>query len=219
MSPDAVRVVIADDQRVVREGLQTVLALLDGIEVVAAVDDGGAAVAAAREHDAEVVLMDLRMPGVDGVQATQRLTRELPAVAVLVLTTYADDDDVFPALRAGARGYLTKDAGAGEIAAAIAAVARGETHLDPAVQARLVAAVARPPARRPAGDLPDELTAREGEVLSLVAQGLSNQEIAARLVISNATVKTHINRLLMKTGARDRAQAVRYAYEHGLAER
>jgi DNA-binding NarL/FixJ family response regulator len=130
MSPDAVRVVIADDQRVVREGLQTVLALLDGIEVVAAVDDGGAAVAAAREHDAEVVLMDLRMPGVDGVQATQRLSRELPAVAVLVLTTYADDDDVFPALRAGARGYLTKDAGAGDIAAAIAAVARGETRLD-----------------------------------------------------------------------------------------
>jgi DNA-binding NarL/FixJ family response regulator len=219
MSADAVRVVIADDQRIVREGLQTVLALLDGIEVVATADDGAAAVAAAREHDAEVVLMDLRMPGVDGVQATQRLSRELPAVAVLVLTTYADDDDVFPALRAGARGYLTKDAGAGDIAAAITAVARGETHLDPAVQARLVAAVARPPVRRPAADLPDELTAREGEVLTLVAQGLSNQEIAARLVISNATVKTHINRLLMKTGARDRAQAVRYAYEHGLAER
>jgi len=134
------------------------------------------------------------------------------------LTTYAEDADVLPALRAGARGYLTKDAGAAEIAAAIAAVHRGETHLGPAVQARLVATIVQPPgAEAPPADLPDDLTAREAEVLTLIARGLSNQEIAEQLVISNATVKTHVNRLLMKTGARDRAQAVRYAYEHGLA--
>ena len=215
---EPIRVVIADDQRIVREGLESLLGLLEGVTVVGVAEDGEAAVAAAREHDADVVLMDLRMPRVDGVEATRRLSGELPGVRVLVLTTYAEDADVLPALRAGARGYLTKDAGAAEIAAAIASVHRGETHLDPAVQARLVEAVVHAPAAEPAPrDLPDALTAREAEILTLIARGLSNQEIAERLVISNATVKTHVNRLLMKTGARDRAQAVRYAYEHGLA--
>jgi DNA-binding NarL/FixJ family response regulator len=138
---------------------------------------------------------------------------------VLVLTTYADDDVLFPALRAGARGYLTKDAGADEIAAAVRAVHRGETHLDPAVQARLVAAVLDDAPRRPGDPAtagPDDLTPREAEVLRLIARGLSNAEIAAQLVVSGATVKTHINRIFMKTGARDRAQAVRYAFRHGL---
>ena len=212
-----IRVVVADDQRVVREGLQTLLGLLEGLEVVAAASDGDEAVAAAVEHDADVVLMDLRMPGLDGVGATARLAERLPSARVLVLTTYADDEAVFGALRAGARGYLTKDAGAEEIGAAIRAVHRGETHLDPAVQARLVDAVVAERAQHPAAaELPDGLTPREAEVLALIADGLSNAEIAARLVVSNATVKTHVNRIFMKIGARDRAQAVRYAFQQGL---
>ena len=209
MSPETIRVVIADDQRIVREGLQTMLGLIGGMTVVAVAEDGAAAIVAAREHRADVVLMDLRMPRVDGVEATRRLRDELPSVAVIVLTTYAEDRDVFPALRSGARGYLTKDAGADEIAAAVRAVHAGETRLDATVQAMLVAGVTE--------ELPDDLTSREAEVLTLIARGLSNREIAERLVISNATVKTHVNHLLMKTGARDRAQAVRYAYEHGLS--
>jgi DNA-binding NarL/FixJ family response regulator len=221
MSGDAIRVVVADDQRTVRDGLETVLGLLEGLEVVGVAEDGAEAVALAAEAGADVVLMDLRMPRVDGVEATRRLREAHPGVRVLVLTTYADDDVLFPALRAGARGYLTKNAGADEIASAIRAVHRGETHLDPAIQARLVAAVVedgdglREPIR--AGELPDGLTPREAEVLSLIAGGLSNTEIAGRLVVSAATVKTHVNRIFMKTGARDRAQAVRYAFRHGLA--
>jgi DNA-binding NarL/FixJ family response regulator len=210
-----IRVVVADDQRVVREGLRTLLGLLDGLEVVATARDGAEAIAAAGDHDADVVLMDLRMPGIDGVEATARLAAERPQTRVLVLTTYADDEAMFGALRAGARGYLTKDAGADEIAGAIRAVHRGDTHLDTAVQARLVDAVVG--AREPTpSQLPDDLTPREAEVLALIAEGLSNTEIAQRLVISNATVKTHVNRIFMKTGARDRAQAVRYAFQHGL---
>jgi DNA-binding NarL/FixJ family response regulator len=211
-----IRIVIADDQRVVREGLQMLLGLLDGFEVVGAAQDGEEAVRLAVEHEADVVLMDLRMPGVDGVAATGRLATDRPAARVLVLTTYADDEVLFAALRAGARGYLTKDAGADEIAAAVRAVHRGEMRLDPAVQARLVKAVVGAPAE-PGGELPDGLTPREAEVLALIAEGLSNAEIAEHLVVSGATVKTHVNRIFMKTGARDRAQAVRYAFQHGLA--
>jgi DNA-binding NarL/FixJ family response regulator len=206
-----IRVVVADDQRVVREGLQTLLALLEGLEVVAAVQDGEEAVVAAVEHEADVVLMDLRMPGLDGVAATARLAAARPQTRVLVLTTYADDEAVFGALRAGARGYLTKDASAEEIAAAVRAVHRGETRLDPAVQARLIDAVV---ADRRAPELPDGLTPREAEVLALIAENLSNAEIADRLGVSAATVKTHVNRIFMKIGARDRAQAVRYAFQH-----
>lgn len=220
MSAQPIRVVVADDQRVVRDGLETVLGLLDGIEVVATAEDGAGAVAAATASDADIVLMDLRMPNVDGVEATRRLRDERPATRVLVLTTFADDDSLFPALRAGAGGYLTKDAGAAEIAAAIRAVHRGETYLDAAVQARLVAAVVDegdlPEPGGSAPGLPDELTPREAEVLTLIARGLSNSEICTELVVSSATVKTHVNRIFMKTGARDRAQAVRYAYEHGF---
>jgi len=220
MSAQPIRVVVADDQRVVREGLETVLGLLGGIEVVATAEDGNAAVAAAAANNADVVLMDLRMPHMDGVEATKRLRQERPATRVLVLTTFADDDVLFPALRAGASGYLTKDAGSDEIAVAIRAVHRGETYLDAAVQARLVAAVVDegdvPDRGGPPAGIPDELTPREAEVLKLIARGLSNSEICAELVVSTATVKTHVNRIFLKTGARDRAQAVRYAYEHGF---
>ena len=168
------------------------------------------------------------MPGTDGIAATADMRERLPAARVLVLTTYADEDAIVPALQAGARGYLTKDASAEQIEAAIHAVHAGQTHLDPAVQERLVTAVIRrPPAAEPpdpgAGTglgpgqkPPGGLTAREAEVLTLLAAGLSNAEIAKRLYLSHATVKTHINRIFAKTGARDRAQAVRYAYLHGL---
>jgi DNA-binding NarL/FixJ family response regulator len=218
MNEPPIKVVIADDQRVVRDGLETLLALLDGIDVVATVEDGETAVAAAKQSDADVVLMDLNMPRVDGVEATRRLSSEVPSVRVLVLTTYADDDVLFPALRAGARGYLTKNAGADEIASAIRAVHSGATYLDATVQARLVAAVVDEGDRvsENADELPNDLTPREAEVLALIARGLSNSEICSELVVSPATVKTHINRIFTKTGARDRAQAVRYAYTHGL---
>ena len=175
----------------------------------------------AEAHHPDVVLMDLRMPGIDGIAATADLRERLPAARVLVLTTYADQDAIVPALQAGARGYLTKDASAEQIETAIRAVHAGQTHLDPAVQERLVAAViSHPPPADPAGPghkPPDGLTAREAEVLALLASGLSNTEIAQRLYLTNATVKTHINRIFAKTGARDRAQAVRYAYQHRLA--
>jgi DNA-binding NarL/FixJ family response regulator len=178
--------------------------------------NGIEAVELAERERPDVILMDLRMPEMNGAEATQRIRDRLPETQVLVLTTYAEDDSLFPALQAGARGYLTKDSSAEEIAQAIRAVAEGRTHLDPAIQQRLVAAVidGQPP---PAESLPDDLTPREAEVLKLIAAGLSNAEIADVLVVSSATVKTHVNRVFYKTGARDRAQAVRYAYRHGLA--
>ena len=223
--PVPIRVLIADDQRVVRDGLSMLVALIDDVEVVGAACDGAEAVRLAEASHADVVLMDLRMPDLDGIAATALLRERIPSVRVLVLTTYADTDAIVPALRAGARGYLTKDASAEEIETAIRAVHAGQTHLDPAVQERLVAAViSRPPEGpdtadpRPGGGWkpPDGLTAREVEVLTLLASGLSNAEIAQRLYLSHATVKTHINRIFAKTGVRDRAQAVRYAYQHGL---
>ena len=217
--PGPIRVLIADDQRVVREGLSMLVAQIDGVEVVGAASDGAEAVRLAGACHPDVIMMDLRMPGTDGITATADLHQQQPAARVLVLTTYADEDAILPALQAGARGYLTKDASAEQIETAIRAVHAGQTHLDPAVQARLVAAVARqPPAADPPGRQPPAgLTAREAEVLTLLASGLSNTEIAQRLYLSNATVKTHINRIFAKTGARDRAQAVRYAYQHHLA--
>jgi DNA-binding NarL/FixJ family response regulator len=163
--------------------------------------------------------MDLRMPGVDGVEATRRIRADLPDVHVVVLTTYSDDESVFAALRAGARGYLTKDAGAEEIARAIDRVRAGEALLDPSVQARLLDGLGRvsEPAPREPGRPPDGLTSREAEVLGLIAEGLSNAEIAHRLFVSEATVKTHINHAFAKAGVRDRAKAVAYAYRTGLA--
>jgi DNA-binding NarL/FixJ family response regulator len=214
-----VRVLVADDQRVVREGLGTLLALLDGVEVVGVAADGEEAVALAADLHPDVVLMDLRMPHCDGVEATRRLRELDPNIKVLMLTTYADDRSVIDALRAGARGYLTKDTGAEEIHRALEQLAQGQAAIDPAVQHHLLDAIATGPSPTKAdatSQLPDGLTPREVEVLALIAQGLSNSEIADRLVVNETTVKSHINHLFAKTGVRDRAQAVTYAYRHGL---
>ena len=228
------------------------LSLLPDVEVVGTAADGEEAVRLATVTQPDVVLMDLRMPHLDGAAATRRLRERCPDVRVIVLTTYADDRSVIDALRAGARGYLTKDAGAEEIRRALHDVTSGRAVIDPAVQAHLVDAIAapgnaptapaapaspagpgapatgRPPAPAtpaPATDpLPDPrvlaanlgLTPREGEVLALIAEGLSNLEIAGRLVVSEATVKSHVNHLLAKIGVRGRAQAVSVAYQHGL---
>ncbi|WP_308117311.1 response regulator transcription factor [Streptomyces fuscigenes] len=214
------RVVVADDQAVVREGIVMLLGLLPGIEVVGSARDGEEAVALVAELEPDVVLMDLRMPRCDGVEATRRVRQEHPGTQVVVLTTYADDESLFAALQAGARGYLTKDAEGEEIVRAVEDVLAGQAGLAPAVQRRLLERFTQPQAAAPAApaELPDGLTAREAEVLALVAEGLSNKEIAGRLHIGPATVKTHINNLFAKTGVRDRAQAVRYAYQRGLID-
>ena len=208
---DPIRVVVVDDQRIVREGLVLILGLLPGVEVVGTAGDGEQALAVVAAQRPDVVLMDLRMPRMGGAEATAQIRARHPGTEVVVLTTYVDDASVLAALRAGARGYLTKDARPTEIAAAITAVRNGQSQLDPAVQRRLVDSVAAGPPPPP-----DGLTAREVEVLVLIAQGRSNAEIATRLLISTATVKTHINNLFGKAGLRDRAQAVSYAFTRGL---
>ncbi len=215
MAADAIRVLLADDQRVVREGLGTLLGLLPGIELVGTAADGQEALDLAAQHRPDVVLMDLRMPRMDGTEAIRHLAAR--GISSIALTTYADDATVLGALRAGARGYLTKDAGADQIRAAVEAVARGEAALDPAIQHHVLAAVSSPQDATPT-DAPDDLTPREIEVLTLIAEGLTNTEIADRLVVSAATVKSHVNHIFAKIGVRDRAQAVVYAYAHGLAQ-
>ena len=216
---DPIRVLVADDQALVREGLMTLLQATPGIEPVADAADGAEAIALAARHRPDVILMDLRMPNVDGAQATREIRAAQPDTEIVVLTTHADEASILDALRAGARGYLTKDAGIQEIARAVHAAAAHQSLLDPVVQAKLldaVGAAAPAPAAAPR-PLPDDLTPREAEVLSLIARGLSNREIAAHLVVSEATVKTHVNHVFAKIGARDRAQAVHYAYTHDLA--
>lgn len=221
MAGESIRVLVADDQAAVREGLATLLDLTPGIEVVGQARDGAQALQLVAEHAPDVVLMDLHMPGVDGIAATERVTAEHPGTRVVVLTTYADDSSIQRALRAGALGYLTKDADRVQIARAVQAAANGQAVLDEAVQRKLVAALATPPAASTdtAVNGPVSLTAREVEVLRLIAAGKSNPEIARELYVSEATVKTHVNHVFAKTGARDRAQAVRFAYQHGLAGR
>jgi DNA-binding NarL/FixJ family response regulator len=222
-SPDPIRVVLADDQRLVRESLGTLLGLLPGIDLVASASDGEEALALADEHVPDVVLMDLRMPRLDGIEATRMLHARRPEVRVIALTTFADDESVLGALRAGARGYLTKDASSEDIRHAIVSVAAGEAALDPSVQHHVLAALSTGGGKATASDataepeLPDDLTPREAEVLGLIAEGLSNAEIAERLFVSPTTVKSHINHLFAKAGLRDRAQAVNYAYRTGLA--
>jgi DNA-binding NarL/FixJ family response regulator len=215
-----IRVLVADDQAIIRDGLVTVLSLLPDVEIVGEAADGEQAVRLALESRPDVVLMDLRMPVLDGVAATERIVREAPGVAILVLTTFADDDSILGALRAGAKGYLTKDAGRAEVAAAIRAVARGQSTFAPAVGALLVSTLtggASAPATAPGGGVTaadavltrfPSLTAREADVLALIADGLSNGEIASRLFVSVATVKTHINAIFAKLAVRDRAQAI-----------
>jgi DNA-binding NarL/FixJ family response regulator len=219
---EPVRVLLADDQRLVRESLATLLGLLEGIELVATASDGEEALALTGQHRPDVVLMDLRMPRMDGIEATRRLREDQPKVHVIALTTYADDESVLGALRAGARGYLTKDASSDDIHTAILTVAAGAAALDPAVQNHVVAALSddagRPvPSASATLNLPDDLTPREAEVLALIAEGLTNAEIAERLFVSPTTIKSHINHLFAKAGLRDRTQAVNYAYRTGIA--
>jgi DNA-binding NarL/FixJ family response regulator len=212
------RVIIADDQASVREGLVLLLGLVPGIDVTAAAADGQQALDLVAEHHPDVILLDLHMPVIDGIQPTRTLTAEHPEVAIVILTTYADDTSVLSALRAGARSYLTKDADRADIARALHSAARGLSVLDPAVQATLLAAACTGSTQHPreARDLPDGLTAREAEILALIARGMTNPEIAAALVLSNHTVKSHINRIFAKTRSRDRAAATQYAQAHNL---
>jgi DNA-binding NarL/FixJ family response regulator len=227
MPGEQVSVVVADDQSAVREGLVLLLGTLPGIAVVGQAADGEAAVELVAAARPQVVLMDLNMPGCDGATATARITADYPGTRVVVLTTYADDESIIGALRAGALGYLTKDATRAEIGRAIHAAAAGQAILDPSVQQALLNAAVRapeppgaPPAQAGAGASPadpGELTPREADVLRLIAAGQSNREIARTLFVSEATVKTHVNRIFAKTGSRDRAAAIRYAYLHGYA--
>lgn len=245
-----VRVVVADDQSVVRDGLVLLLSTDPGLTVVGVARDGREAVDLAVAHRPDVVLCDLRMPGLDGAQVTAALAARLPSARVLILTTFADDDAVLPALRAGAAGYLTKDTTGEDLVAAVRAVAAGRTVLDPAVQQRLVellrlpapppaepppaesgpASATGPPPAAPTGprpgpesgppgfDAPEGLTRREVDVVRLVSDGLSNQQIARRLVVSEATVKTHLNHVLSKLDVDGRAGLVAWAWRHGIVE-
>ncbi|HJY55190.1 MAG TPA: response regulator transcription factor [Streptosporangiaceae bacterium] len=215
-NPESVTVVVADDQSAVREGLVLLLGTLAGITVTGDAEDGQAAVELVQATDPDVVLMDLNMPRCDGVEATRRIRADHPRTQVVVLTTYSDDESIISALRAGALGYLTKAATRAEIGRAVHAAAAGQAVLDPGVQQRLLSAAARAPAA-PADDGEGDLTPRESDVLRLIAEGKSNREIARALYVSEATVKTHVNRIFAKTGSRDRTQAIRYAYTHGYA--
>jgi DNA-binding NarL/FixJ family response regulator len=215
----SVRVGIADDQPLVRDGLRVQLGYAEGLEVVGEATNGEQAVALAREQRPDVLLMDIRMPVLDGIEATRRIREDpaLEAVRVLVLTTFHQDEHVYGALSAGASGFLLKDATAEEIVHAVRVVAAGESLLAPAVTTRLIREfAARPTAGRTRAESLDRLTDREREVLLLVAQGLSNPEIAGRLVVSPLTAKTHVSRILTKLGLRDRTQLVVAAYEAGL---
>lgn len=220
-----IRVIVADDQPLVRAGIALLLTAEPDIEVVAHANDGSEAVALAERLQPDVVLMDVRMPGTDGVEATGHISRDDFSdhpdnpVKVLILTTYHVDETVYAALRAGASGFLLKDAVPQELVAAVRAVAAGEAWLDPAVARRLLDEfAARPDPRVPTPADMQHLTAREGEVLVLAAYGLSNAEIAEHLVVSTATVKTHLGRVLIKLGLRDRAQAIAAAYQSGLVK-
>lgn len=215
-----IRLVIADDHELMRGGLRTMLEAQDDMEVVGEAAEGGEAVELALGLRPDVVIMDIRMPGMDGIQATRRLAEHGVAARVLVLTTFDLDEYVWEALRAGAGGFLLKDAPPRQLAEGVRTVARGEALLAPAVTQRLVERYVRvPPPGAPAQrERFSELTERELEVLELVARGLSNAEVAERMFLSEATVKTHVSRMLAKLGLRDRVQAVVLAYESGLVE-
>jgi DNA-binding NarL/FixJ family response regulator len=213
-----IRVLVAEDQQLVRDGIVTMLGVREDFEVVAQADDGERAVHEARRTRPDVALVDIRMPILDGIEATRRITRELPGTRVLVLTTFGTDDFVFRALAAGASGFLLKDVRAEALLEAVAAVARGEGRLDPAVTSAVVSHF-RDHAQSPVTSTQsrvDDLTGREREVLTHLAHGLSNAEIAGALMVAPGTVKTHVSTVLTKLGVRDRVQAVIAAYESGL---
>ena len=214
-----IRILVADDQMLVRAGFRALLGAEDGIAVVGEAADGAQAVSLARSQRPDVVLMDIRMPGLDGLEASRRILSDpaLADVRVVILTTFETDEYIFEAIRLGASGFLVKDTEPADLIKAIRVVAAGESLLSPGVTRRLIEEFARR-AKEPLA-LPgiSELTEREREVMGLVALGLSNDEIAQRLVVSPATAKTHVSRVMIKLGARDRAQLVVFAYESGLA--
>jgi DNA-binding NarL/FixJ family response regulator len=215
-SPD-VRVLVADDQRLIREGIASLLGLQPGIAVAGVAEDGRAAVARAMELVPDIVLMDVRMPVLNGVQATAELRRRLPGCRILMLTTFDDEEYIVAALRAGANGYLLKDLPAAELARAVLLAHAGVDQLAPAVTARLLGALDNSPRRpAPAGSDGVPLTGRELAVIRLIATGASNREIAARLYVSEGTVKNHVSSILSRLGLRDRTQAAIYAHDHGL---
>ncbi len=214
-----IRVLLADDQALIRAGFRVLVDSADDIEVVGEAEDGAQAVALARRHRADIVLMDIRMPGVDGLEATRRISADesMAGVKVLILTTFESDEYVYEALQAGASGFLVKDTEPAELLHAIYVIARGDALLSPGITRRLIADIAaRRPTRTPAHAALSELTDREREMMALVATGLSNDEIAGQLYLSPLTVKTHVSRAMLKLHARDRAQLVVIAYQSGL---
>ncbi|MEV6053887.1 response regulator transcription factor [Streptomyces sp. NPDC052107] len=213
-----IRVLIADDQQMVRQGFSVLLSAQSGIEVVGQAVDGLDAIVQTAELVPDVVLMDIRMPELGGIEATRRITAEHSAIKVLVLTTFDLDEYVYEALRAGASGFLLKDASADKLAEAVRVVAAGDALLAPGITRRLIAEFSRMDGSRraPLKQRVGDLTERETEVLALIAQGLSNAEIAERLVVAEQTVKTHVGRILVKLGLRDRTQAAVFAYESGV---
>ncbi|KUL22060.1 response regulator [Streptomyces regalis] len=218
MTSSPIRVVIADDQQMVRQGFTVLLNTKPDIDVIGQAVDGLDAVAKVAELTPDVVLMDIRMPELGGIEATRRITTESPHIKVLVLTTFDLDEYVYEALRAGASGFLLKDASADQLAEAVRVVAAGDALLAPGITRRLIAEFSRldDRPRAPLKERVGDLTERETEVLALIAQGLSNAEIAERLVVAEQTVKTHVGRILVKLGLRDRTQAAVFAYESGL---
>ena len=214
---DPIRIVIVDDQRLIREGLAALLALVSDLQILGQAADGQAAIELAATLSPDVILMDVRMPGMNGVAATREIRRRFPTTRVIVLTTFDDDEYVFQSLQAGASGYLLKNADPDHLAAAIRAVHAGDSILDPAVTNKVIQRAVSADAAAPLLTLSEKLTPREREILHLIVQGATNAEIAAHLCLSEGTVKNHISHILDKLGARDRVQAVRLAVEWGLA--
>jgi len=211
----SVRVLIVDDHAIVRKGIRALLSEAGGFEVVAEADNGQAAVLRAQESQPDVILMDLLMPGMDGIEATRQIISQQPQARILVLTSFAADNKVFPAIKAGALGYLLKDSSPGELIRAIRQVHRGEPSLHPTIARKLLQEIARPAELQPA---PEALTAREVMVLQWIAQGLSNQEIADRIAVAESTVRAHVSRILAKLHLASRTQAALYAVREGLTD-